>query len=481
MKRSHGSRLAFFSPAPMLPCSHALLFILLLCSLALLFFVSPSVVHADWGPDVQLTQSGTGALCGNEVREIATDNIGYVHVVWYDWRDGNNEIYYKRSTDLGKTWGPDVRLTYDSSSSSSPALAVDNLGGVYIAWQDHRSSSNDDVFFKYSTDWGVTWSKDTLLSDTVSCSIFPAIAADDSGRLQLSWYNFRPIPEHIYYRRSLDRGVSWEGIRLLGDSLVASISLATLSGRRCFAVSGRLWFVRSTDGGSTWSPETCLTSRQPARGPCLTATEGGYLHLVWMDQLNGPYPYYDIYYKKSVDGGSTWGPDTRITFTDTLDEVAPVIEGDDSARVHLFYQRWGIYYQCSTDGGGSWGSPIFLIPRVQAWRPHLSVDKRRNAHLVWQEGGNIYYKRWEPPSGVETSFDKSISETVDPLRITPNPFTSFATLPGHEAERFNLYDVSGRKVGTYRGDRIGEGLSAGVYFLKPFGGNAKPIRIVKLR
>jgi hypothetical protein len=82
---------------------------------------------------------------------------------------------------------------------------------------------------------------------------------------------------------------------------------------------------------------------------------------------------------------------------------------------------------------------------------------------------------------VETSFDKSISETVDPLRITPNPFTSFATLPGHEAERFNLYDVSGRKVGTYRGDRIGEGLSAGVYFLKPFGGNAKPIRIVKLR
>jgi hypothetical protein len=69
------------------------------------------------------------------------------------------------------------------------------------------------------------------------------------------------------------------------------------------------------------------------------------------------------------------------------------------------------------------------------------------------------------------------------VRITakPNPFTSFATLPGHEAERFSLYDVSGRKVGTYRGDRVGEGLAPGVYFLRPFGGNAKPLRIVKLR
>jgi len=54
------------------------------------------------------------------------------------------------------------------------------------------------------------------------------------------------------------------------------------------------------------------------------------------------------------------------------------------------------------------------------------------------------------------------------VRVTakPNPFTSFATLPGYEGVQFSLYDVSGRKVGTYRGDRVGEGLVPGVYFLK---------------
>jgi hypothetical protein len=67
------------------------------------------------------------------------------------------------------------------------------------------------------------------------------------------------------------------------------------------------------------------------------------------------------------------------------------------------------------------------------------------------------------------------------LKATPNPFTSFAKVPGHEAERFSLYDVSGRKVGVFRGDRVGEGLAPGVYFLRSSDGNAKPLRIVKVR
>jgi len=59
--------------------------------------------------------------------------------------------------------------------------------------------------------------------------------------------------------------------------------------------------------------------------------------------------------------------------------------------------------------------------------------------------------------GVETPVRQLDGSTVRKLKATPNPFTTFATLPGHEAERFSLNDVSGRKVGVFRGDRIGEG------------------------
>ena len=84
-------------------------------------------------------------------------------------------------------------------------------------------------------------------------------------------------------------------------------------------------------------------------------------------------------------------------------------------------------------------------------------------------------------SGVEVSSHVSPLTSHLPYRVAPNPFVSFATLPGHEKEQFALYDVSGRKVGNYPGSRIGYDLSAGIYFLKPEGQGAKPLRIVKLR
>lgn len=82
--------------------------------------------------------------------------------------------------------------------------------------------------------------------------------------------------------------------------------------------------------------------------------------------------------------------------------------------------------------------------------------------------------------GVERE-EKVVSRGGQGIRVIPNPFVAFASVPGHEAKRFALYDVSGRKMGTYKGDRIGEGVAPGVYFLKGEDKAGKPIRLVKLR
>ena len=86
-------------------------------------------------------------------------------------------------------------------------------------------------------------------------------------------------------------------------------------------------------------------------------------------------------------------------------------------------------------------------------------------------------------SGVEEDSPGRIKPPTSNLyySVVPNPFSSFASVPGHSSERFALYDVSGRKVGSYMGDRIGFDLSAGIYFLKPKSKDAKPLRLVKLR
>jgi hypothetical protein len=83
-------------------------------------------------------------------------------------------------------------------------------------------------------------------------------------------------------------------------------------------------------------------------------------------------------------------------------------------------------------------------------------------------------------SGMETTEERGQRLEIG-VKTTPNPFSNFAVVPGREKEIFVLYDITGRKLGTYRGDRIGEGLAAGVYFVCEGTACRAPTRIVKVR
>jgi hypothetical protein len=72
------------------------------------------------------------------------------------------------------------------------------------------------------------------------------------------------------------------------------------------------------------------------------------------------------------------------------------------------------------------------------------------------------------------------SEVKGSLRVVPEPFVSCARVLGHESEQFSLFDISGKFVGTCRGDRIGEGLAPAVYFVRS-GAGSESQRIVKTR
>jgi hypothetical protein len=132
----------------------------------------------------------------------------------------------------------------------------------------------------------------------------------------------------------------------------------------------------------------------------------------------------------------------------------------------------------TTNGGGTW------VSQVSGTTNHLGsvyFPVNTQTGYVVGETGTIL-KCIDGGSWVEEERAGTRDQGLG-IRVTarPNPLTSFAIVPGHEAERFALYDVSGRKVGTFKGNRIGEGLSAGVYFVRSENQSARPLRIVKVR
>ena len=91
----------------------------------LIFFLgfSLTLVFAQWEPEQRLTfDPSVSQTSANSGWCVACQN-DTVHVVWFDQRDGNYEIYYKKSTDNGANWSADLRLTNDPAESNRPSIA----------------------------------------------------------------------------------------------------------------------------------------------------------------------------------------------------------------------------------------------------------------------------------------------------------------------------------------------------------------------
>jgi hypothetical protein len=103
---------------------------------------------------------------------------GTLHVVYEGTTHpavaGDTDAFYQRSTDGGATWSPARALNDDGPDTLfaqiAPNLAVAPDGRVDVAWWDTRNDPGiraNDVYLTSSTDGGVTWSKNTRITDRV--------------------------------------------------------------------------------------------------------------------------------------------------------------------------------------------------------------------------------------------------------------------------------------------------------------------------
>lgn len=250
-----------------------------------------------------------------------------------------------------------------------------------------------------------------------------------------------------------------------------------------------IYYKRSTDGGISWGPDTRLTDNgnNADNRPCIAVCDNQ-LHVVWFyepELFN-----WEICYKNSTDGGVSWGPEIRLTNDPTSAQFSSVVASDANVHVVWHDNRSGsaeIYYKHSTDFGITWSADTHLTNADGSSFFASMAIADTVLHLVWTDSrdGNsnfeIYYKR--DPTGNMGADEKNISWKIEDVRlkIRPNPFVFYTTVWGYEKETFVLYDISGKQVGTYKGNKIGADLSAGIYFVRWLDKHSIPVRIVRIK
>ena len=397
--------------------------------------------RAQWEPDVRLTNNPFSSwMSYNNARNIAASGDS-VHVVWYDNRNGasNYEIYYKRSTDGGISWGTDTRLTASLGYSGIPSMAASGTG-VHVVWEDQRPG-NLDLYYKRSTDGGLTWETEKQLTHDPYDSWDACIAMSDSV-LHIVWMDDRdatgPLNYDIYYKRSADGGLNWgPDTRLTNTPSYCGLPCVAASGQVVHVVweddrnggNGDIYYKRSEDGGISWSADIRLTNDPASSWDPSIAVYGSIVHVIWMDDRNGDY---EIYYKRSTDGGLTWGADTRLS-NDPNDSEYPSIAASGS-MVHAVWEdnrdgNYNIYYKKSIDAGLSWGPDTRLTFATDtSMSAHIALSDSV-VHVAWEDhrDGNyeIYYKR-NPTGNILVGIgNDSEACSGQQISIYPNPAANF--------------------------------------------------------
>lgn len=402
--------------------------------------VAVNLTWAQWEPDVRLTiDPGASWTPMSSCKPIATSGDS-VHVVWQDRRDYNAEIYYKRSTDGGTTWGADTRLSNALGNSYDPSMALSG-SVVHVVWGDCRDGSDIvEIYYKRSEDGGSTWGEDTRLTYDDSWSESPSIAIEDSI-IHIVWYDYRNAPVtmdcEIYYKRSTDGGLTWgPDSRLTTNPSYSGFPCVAVSGQAVHVVwednrdgNGEVYYKRSDDGGLNWGSDTQLTNDPADSWDPVVALHDSTAHIVWMDMRDGG--AYEVYYKRSTNGGITWGPDTRLTNA-VASSIYPTI-AVSGAMVHVTWgdkrdMNYEIYYKRSEDAGLTWEEDTRLTNAFGESNFPFVATSDSAVHVIWRESrdGNteIYYKR--NPTGnlpVGTGADL-ISVAVQQFTIYPNPASS---------------------------------------------------------
>jgi len=353
------------------------------------------------------------------------------------------------------------------------AIAIDDVGGVYVAYQSHTEIGSDyylHVYFAYSHDYGETWSESFRVNDNESSVVecdTPSVAVDPlTGHVFVAWKDNRTGVAKVYVDKSIDRGVSFGADALVYDwpydimymgyprtvnievGADGKVYVAWIMYEGANPYDCDIFFAGSTDGGQTFSTPTNVNPLEDeARHyhPWIAVSTNGTIYVAYPKRNS---TLVGVYLARSQNDGASFEPPVKIddvSGTRYRGGVQVIIAPDGDLHATWTDGRAGdgtqyldIYYATSSDGGASFSPNIRVnddsivtppdthphFTRGAQGSPSIVADSTSRVHLVWEDFRNFVH---ESAYCRDVYYASSEAGTTLTKNLRANPYNASAT------------------------------------------------------
>lgn len=340
-------------------------------SCLLVFSLVPALHAGEPGP-VRMQRVPDGGI----QPQVAVDEQGTVHLIYYKGEAGGGDVYYVRSTDEGATFSEPIRVNSQPASAVAAGtirgaqIAVGKEGRVHVAWngssqarpkgprnpaQPADSPYNGlPMLYTRLNDAGTAFEPQrNLMQKTFALDGGGAVAADPQGNVYVAWH---------------------------GASLESSEGEA---GRR-------VWVARSEDEGETFAAEEAIYNRPTGACGCcgmqIFADSAGDTFVLYRSATDGVNR--DMYLLTSAGGTERFRGTALQRWQVQQCPMSSMAFAEGPQGVLGAWETTGqVYYGIVDPRSGEVSEPIAAPGRPSGRKhPRLAVAADGTTLMVWTEG-----------------------------------------------------------------------------------------------
>ncbi len=293
--------------------------------------------------------------------------------------DHNNDIWYRTSSDNGSTWSAELRATSDPGDDFDSTVGQTQDGALWLVWTSSRQAGGATIWFKRSTNNGVSWSADAAIPMTPAWRLDPTIAQMPDGRVWVAWFD----TYEIKYSLTSDNGATWSGLLSMNLYPAGAPRLSVASDGKAWMVwsliyydhgawRSHLQYRTSIDSESSWGAPQRFTvfngeNTQPMPAPLL----GGGMAFAWRSNRTGavniwfgiPGTHGDTVIPPSILSPAHYptlpGSSTVVSFTVNVADVTAVSSAELLLTVNGASQQARPMYDNGQNGDGTSGDSTY--------------------------------------------------------------------------------------------------------------------------